>query len=89
MNGYEHILQMLEQERETLKVAQKNLNKDSNEQVTELVRQIIYLRKQLEIQKPDITHVHNLKQEEQRKKRSADKKMKNEKCSSVPKQFSI
>ena len=85
---YECILQMLEQERETLKVAQKNLDKDSNETVTELVRQIIYLRKQLEIQKPDITHVHNLKQE-QRKKRSSDKKTKNEKCSPVPKQFSI
>ena len=61
MNGYEHILQMLEQERETLKVAQKNLNKDSNEQVTELVRQIIYLRKQLEIQQTCGTHVKKLK----------------------------
>ena len=82
---------MLETDREELKAAQVLMRQENNAQVSDLVRQIVYLRKQLEIQKlqqPEMTHVQglnqNINQSQKPKKQRENRKKANNK-----RQFSL
>ena len=77
---------MLETDREELKAAQVLMKQENNVQISDLVRQIVYLRKQLEIQKlqlPEMTHVQglnqNINQSQKPKKRRENRKNANNK----------
>ena len=92
-NLIEISIQKQEKEREDLKSAHETIRRRNNEQVSELVRQIVYLRKRLEIQKlqqPSLTHVHNLNQDQDREKTPRKKRSRGDKKSlKNTKQFSI
>jgi len=85
-------VQLLEEEQEKLKMTKEAKMKQNNDMVSDLVRQIIYLRKRIEIQElqhpqADQTHVHNLIKDKPNKTRR--KIRDNRESKSVKQQFSI
>ena len=89
---HQNYFQLLEKEQEKLKMTKEAKMKQNNDMVSDLVRQIIYLRKRIEIQElehpqADQTHVHNLIKDKPNKTRR--KIRDNRESKSVKQQFSI
>jgi len=93
-------VQLLETEQEKLKKTKEVKMKENNDMVSDLVRQIIYLRKCIEIQElqnpqADQTHVHNLIGDNQgiflgeNPNKTRRKKRDNRESKTVKHQFSI